>query len=132
MRNTSLRDRYLDDSVSTASPGHLLVMLYDRLCLDLGRGATAMRAGDRAGASELVVHAQDILLELRGSLQQGVWEGSGQLSDLYSFLISELIRANTGQDPDKVQACLVVVEPLRDAWREAVHGIPAPDAARAG
>jgi flagellar secretion chaperone FliS len=117
---STFHQRYLTDSVGTASPGRLLVMLYDRLSLDLERGAAALREHNREAASNALVHAQDILLELRASLRLDQWDGAQQLADLYSFLIAELMRANTRQDADAVTACLRVVEPLRDAWREAV------------
>ncbi len=37
MSAAALRARYLGDAVATASPQQLLVMLYDRLALDLER-----------------------------------------------------------------------------------------------
>jgi phosphoenolpyruvate synthase/pyruvate phosphate dikinase len=37
MSAASLRARYLGDAVATASPQQVLVMLYDRLALDLER-----------------------------------------------------------------------------------------------
>jgi flagellar protein FliS len=40
----AMRERYLADSISTASPAKLLVMLFDRLVLDLTRGARGRRA----------------------------------------------------------------------------------------
>ena len=39
MSAASLRARYLGDAVATSSPQQVLVMLYDRLALDLERGA---------------------------------------------------------------------------------------------
>jgi flagellar protein FliS len=118
---STFHQRYLTDSVGTASPGRLLVMLYDRLSLDLERGAAALREQRREDASAALVHAQDILLELRGTLRVDEWDGAQQLADLYSFLLAELMRANTRQDADVVTECLRVVEQLRDAWREAVE-----------
>jgi flagellar secretion chaperone FliS len=112
--------RYLDDSVTTASPGRLLVMLYDRLCLDLERAAVAVADGDRERAGTALLHAQDILLELRGTLRLDAWPGAQGLADVYSFLLSELLRANVRQDGALVAACLAVVTPLRDTWREVV------------
>ena len=48
MTVASLRARYLGDSIATASPQQLLVMLYDRLALDLERGHDAMAACPRS------------------------------------------------------------------------------------
>jgi len=119
MTSPHLRDRYLQDSINTASPGRLLVMLYDRLVLDLVQGEEALRAGQRETAHERITHAQDIILELLTSLDVEAWSGAPGLASLYSFLITELIGANVGRDADRVASCRRLVEPLRDAWREA-------------
>ena len=119
MTSPALRDRYLADSVSTASPGKLLVMLYDRLVMDLVQGEEAMRAGDRERSGERLTHAQEIILELRTTLDLDAWSGAPGLANLYGFLLTELIGANVGRDADRIAACRALVEPLRDAWREA-------------
>jgi flagellar protein FliS len=114
-----MRNRYLEDSINTASPAKLLVMLYDRLVLDLQQGELAVQAGDRETASDKINHAQEIILELRTTLDIDVWEGAAGLAALYSWLLTELIQANIKLDAAKVAACRGIVEPLRDAWREA-------------
>ena len=62
MSAASLRARYLGDAVATSSPQQVLVMLYDRLALDLERAQKAVAAGDRSEASEQLQHAQAIVL----------------------------------------------------------------------
>ena len=52
MSAASLRSRYLGDAVATSSPQQVLVMLYDRLALDLERAQVAVAAGEREAASE--------------------------------------------------------------------------------
>ena len=131
----AMRERYLADSIATASPAKLLTMLYDRLVLDLNRGEAAVRVGDRETASQQLMHAQDIVLELRTSLNVSTWSGATGLAQLYTFLFSELIGANVNADADRVAGCQALVEPLRDAWHEAVHAAvvaPDPAAARVG
>jgi flagellar protein FliS len=119
MTSPQMRNRYLEDSINTASPAKLLVMLYDRLVLDLQQGELAVQAGDREMASDKINHAQEIILELRTTLDVDVWEGAAGLAALYSWLLTELIQANIKLDAEKVAACRGIVEPLRDAWREA-------------
>jgi flagellar protein FliS len=102
--------RYVSDSVATASPGRLVVMLYNRLLLDLDRAERELRAGN--AANEHLLHAQEIVIELRASLANG-------LADLYAFLLRELIAANIGKDPDRVATSSALLTPLRDAWAEA-------------
>ena len=114
-----LRDRYLQDSINTASPAKLLLMLYDRLILDLTQGEEALRAGERETANEKISHAQEIIIELRVSLDVESWAGAPGLANLYGYLITELIGANIARDADRVATCRTFVEPLRDAWREA-------------
>ncbi len=119
MSSPQLRDRYLQDSINTASPGKLLLMLYDRLVLDLMQGEEAVRAGDREQAHERLTHAQEIIMELRISLDVEAWSGAPALANLYGYLLTELIGANIGQDAERVASCRTLVEPLRDTWREA-------------
>jgi flagellar protein FliS len=71
--NASARNAYLGNSVQTASPARLLVMLCDRLVLDLQRGRDAQAAGVREEANSQLLHAQDILIELRSSLDTKAW-----------------------------------------------------------
>jgi flagellar protein FliS len=114
-----MRDRYLRDSISTASPAKLLIMLYDRLIVDLAQGEEALRSGDRERANDRLTHAQEIVLELRTSLDVEAWSGAPGLANLYGWLLTELIGANIAREADRVTACRVLVEPLRDAWNEA-------------
>lgn len=114
-----LRDRYLQDSINTASPGKLLLMLYDRLILDLIQGEEALRADDREAAHDKLTHAQEIVIELRVSLDLESWSGAPGLANVYGYVLTELIGANIAKDPDRVAVCRTLVEPLRDAWREA-------------
>jgi flagellar protein FliS len=125
MSTASLRARYMGDTVATASPQQLLVMLYDRLALDLERAEEALVAGNKEVSHAQLLHAQEIVLELRASLQVDVWEGGPRLAALYSWVLGELMKANLKGDVRRVRDCRQVVEPLRDAWREAALSLAA-------
>ena len=127
--NPAMRERYLADTIATAPPAKLLIMLYDRLILDLSRGEEALREGDRVAASTHLIHAQDIVLELRTSLNLDAWEGADALAQIYTFVLTELIHANMNGDIKRVTDCRGLVEPLRDGWREAAMSTTAPVAA---
>jgi flagellar protein FliS len=105
--------RYGDDAVQTASPARLLVMLFDRLVLDLARAEHAIGAGSRATWNA------NILAELLSSLDQDAWDGGPGLAALYTWMLAELTRANVGADAGKVAACRDMAEQLRDAWTQA-------------
>ena len=113
------RNAYLGSMVSTATPARLLVMLYDRLVLDLQRAAEAQSLEDHAAAAPELMHAQEIILELQSSLRVDVWEGAAGLSAIYTWLHRELVRANVQRDLTATTGCLDLVLPLAEAWREA-------------
>jgi flagellar protein FliS len=115
----AMRERYLADSIATASPAKLLLMLFDRLVMDLARGEQALLAGDRPEANTHLKHAQDIVTELHVSLNLEAWEGAAGLGALYAFVETELVNANVRGDATKVAAVRELMEPLRDTWREA-------------
>ncbi|AGZ46336.1 Flagellar protein fliS [Actinoplanes friuliensis DSM 7358] len=122
-----MRARYIADSVATASPAKLLLMLFDRLVMDLNRGEQALVAGDRPEANSQLKHAQDIITELQVTLNLDAWEGAPGLAALYSFAQLELINANIKGDVEKVTGVRNLMEPLRDTWREAAMAVAAAE-----
>ena len=113
------RAAYVGQMVNTASPERLLVMLVDRLVLDLQRALECQQAGDHLAASPHLIHGQEIVLELNTSLRHDVWDGAQQLSAIYTFLHRELVRANVERKAEVTESCLGLVTPLADAWRQA-------------
>jgi flagellar protein FliS len=113
------RDRFVTDSIATASPQHLLCLLYDRLALDVQRATAALDGGERSAAAGHARHAQDIVFELRSTLDVSVWDGGPALASLYGWLITELGKVVVHGDAAAASACYGAIEPLRQAWREA-------------
>lgn len=130
MNYSNLRDRYVKDAVSTATPATLLIMLYDRLVLDLLRGEAALREGKRDQANEQLNHAQDIISELANTLDIDAWDGAKQLMSVYTFLLTTLVEANVNGDADMVASCRELVEPLQDAWQRAARQAAEAEPAR--
>jgi flagellar protein FliS len=119
MYASSAKNAYMQNSVETASPAKLLVMLYDRLVLDLQRGLAAQQAGNIPEAHAQLVHAQEIVIHLRSTLRVEAWDGGPGLASLYDWLHSQLIQANIRKDPATTESCLGMVTDLADAWRQA-------------
>lgn len=117
------RSRYLADAVATASPARLLTMLYDRLLLDLTRAQGALDDGDRAAATASVGHAEEVVAELMGALDDGGWDGSGPLMSIYSFVLSQLVRVGATGDGSPLAACRELLEPLATAWHDAADEV---------
>lgn len=119
MNSDAQRAQFLNDTVLSASPARLLTMLYDRLVLDLDRGAKAQLAGDFVEANTQLTHAQDIVAELMVTLDVDAWAGGPGLKALYSHLLTQLVEANISHDAEQTAACRAIVDPLRMAWHEA-------------
>ena len=110
--NATARNAYVGAAVATASPARLLVMLFERLALDVQRAVECQEAGDFLAASPHLLHAQEIVLELRSSLNHDVWDGAARLDSIYSWLHTQLIQANVKRDLDLTRDCMRIVEPL--------------------
>jgi flagellar protein FliS len=119
------RNRYVADSVGTASPARLVTMLYDRLVRDLATAEAALAEGDGERAADQLLHAQDIVWELLAGLDPTRWEGGPALASIYQFLLAELLAANVEKDAERVASCRRLVEPLREAWHQAAEEVAA-------
>lgn len=113
------RATYMDATIATASPSRLLVMLFDRLVLDVQRGLEAQRRGDFEETHRQLTHAQDIVMELQSSLRADEFRGGYDLAALYGFLHRQLIMANIRKDAAITDDVLTLVTDLCDAWRQA-------------
>jgi flagellar protein FliS len=116
---TNARATYMDASIATASPARLLVMLCERLVLDVQRGLAAQHSGDLEQTNRQLIHAQEIVMELRASLRADEFKGGQELAALYSYLHRQLIVANMRKDAGLTAHCLGIVTSLSDTWREA-------------
>jgi flagellar protein FliS len=119
-----MRSQYVNAAVETMSPGRQIVALYDRLLLDLERAQDAIVASDPAVCHECLLHAQSIVATLHDALDIVRWPAGKNLADLYLFVHGELVQANLAKDPERVASCRTLIEPLRDAWREAAGIVP--------
>jgi len=120
MMMTNARAAYMEASVATADPARLLVMLCNRMVLDVQRGLAAQEAGDRQEAHHQLIHAQAIVSELRNSLKTDGFDGGEQLGALYDHLFQRLVAANINQDSEATRHCLSVAEGIAETWRQAV------------
>lgn len=119
----SARTAYRGNSVATATPAQLLVMLFERLVLDCERGFRAVAAQDRPTAHTQLMHAQAIVTELQTSLDVEGMPAGNELMALYDYLQRQLIRANTSPDlatsARSAKEALLLARQLCDTWRQA-------------
>jgi flagellar protein FliS len=113
------RAQYNQDAILSASPSRLLTMLFDRLMLDLQRAEAAQSEQDWNRASGYLIHAQDIVAELAGTLDVERWDGGQNLLAIYLFSSTKLVSANVEHSVERTREVITLMEPLRQTWHEA-------------
>lgn len=111
---------YQSRAVETAPGPQVLVMLYDRLAVDIDVADRSIGEQDLFAANEAIQHAQQIVRVLRHSLKPDGFDGGDRLLAVYDFLTRHLIEANLSKSQVVLRECGSIVAPLRDAWRLAV------------
>jgi flagellar protein FliS len=120
-RADELRIRYLTEAIQTATPAGRLTMLLDALEMDLARADRAFEGGDIKTISDLLIHAQEILLVLRDTIDVSRWEPATRLQALYHHFWAELVKANLDKDRARAAQVSAQVSRLAVAWREAAR-----------
>jgi flagellar secretion chaperone FliS len=110
---------YRQQSVLTAPPGRLVVMLYDGCLRFLYQSAYAMREGDRTASLARMRRAEAIIDELTVTLdhERGGAVAS-RLQGIYIFCRRHLMEAWRDNDADKIDQVSGMLSELRDAWAE--------------
>ena len=116
---------YRANAVRAASPGHLVVMLYDGAIRFM---ANAIRAFDYEDPLDfnLNVHTnitktQAIIRELHHALDLNDGNELGQnLASLYNYFDHRLQEANITKDRAMIEEVLERISELRDAWEESL------------
>jgi len=110
---------YRQQSVLTAPPGHLVVMLYDGCLRFLFQAAYAMREGDRTASQSRMRRAEAIIDELTVTLdhERGGTIAS-RLQGIYVFSRRHLMLAWRENDANKIDQVSSMLAELREAWAE--------------
>lgn len=107
---------YRASAVLTASPGELIVMLYDGVRRFLYQAAVAMGDGDIPATHAKLTRAEEILRHLRGTLDLSQGEVAQRLESIYTFSLAHLVQARMDQDPAKLEQVSGMLGQLRESW----------------
>jgi len=113
-------EKYKEQGVMTASPGDLILMLYDGCIKNLKLAKIALEDKNFEDSNSLIQLAEDIIEELIMSLDLRI-ELSEQLLELYTFMNRELIEANVKKDIKKIDSVIELMSDLRDTWEKAIQ-----------
>ncbi len=116
--------RYKAVQIESASPGQILIALYDG-CIRFCRAAQVqIEAGDVAGKGRMISKAVAIIGELRSTLDHSeAPELCNSLERLYVFFQEQLSMANIKMDPTLIDPVVRLMSDLREAWSQAVREV---------
>ncbi|MFW5686610.1 MAG: flagellar export chaperone FliS [Halanaerobium sp.] len=114
-------DQYKQMQIKTASPGKLLLMLYQGAVKFMKLAKKNIKEGKIEESHNNIIKAQNIILELQSTLnkEQG-GEIALQLERLYDFIYRELIKANLNKNTRHLDNVIPLVEELFAAYKEIV------------
>lgn len=110
---------YRQQSILTATPGQLVVMLYDGCLRFLHQSAHAMRDGNIAEAGTRLARAEAIIDELLSTLD--VEDGgviASRLQGIYVFCLRHLMQARIDRDAEMIEKVGELLSELRDSWSQ--------------
>jgi flagellar protein FliS len=111
--------QYRATKVETAGSVDLVVMLYQGAVRFIRLGIDAIERNDGKAAHENLVRAQDIVVELLGSLNhEAGGQIAGQLASVYDYCFRRLVTANVKKDAIPAREVVVIMRDLGTAWQE--------------
>ncbi len=119
--NNPWGNHYQSQSIETASPAQLVLMLYDRCLVAIERVklADARAPRDNTTFNKELQRAQDIVMELQYSINPEGHPIAGLLDRLYDYCLHEFVRANVSKDVALLDGPQKVIGELREAWDNA-------------
>lgn len=112
-------DRYLAERVATASPAELTAMLFDAAVAAARAAERLQGEGEWRTATEKLIRAQRVVLELRTALNPDAGEVAQNLARLYTYCHEQWVHAAMQRDAQAIRNGLDVIVPLAEAWRQA-------------
>jgi flagellar secretion chaperone FliS len=122
--------KYQQTSVQTATPGQLLLMLYDGCIRFLNQAKQAIHDQNMEQAHINLVKAQNIITELMVTLNLDI-PISHNLYQLYDFYKRQLIEANLKKTVEPIETTLAFFQDMRKTWAEAIVKAASEQAAAA-
>jgi len=120
MYETTAR-RYQQIQATTATPGELLLALYDGLFRFLKAAKMCFENKQAVKAREYLSKSHAILSELYIALDYSqAPELCGQLEAIYGFCMGHILQCNLKNNPAMIDDVLRALTPLKEAWTIAV------------
>lgn len=124
-------NQYKENSILSAKPEELTLMLYNGLVKFIMRGKDAVEQNRMEEAHVSIVKAQNIISEFMRTLDMK-YEVSIGLELMYDYMLRRLIEANIRKDASILDEVLGYAKELRDTWELAMKEARKPVRPQAG
>ncbi|GAM11988.1 flagellar export chaperone FliS [Mesobacillus selenatarsenatis] len=120
MALTNPYQSYQQNSVNTASPGELTLMLYNGCLKFIKLAKHAIETRDIQAKNTNIQKAQKIVQELMVTLNMDL-EVSQNMMSLYDYMNRRLIDANIKNDTAILEEVETLVTDFRDTWKQVIQ-----------
>lgn len=117
---TSAYNAYKQNSVTTASPGELTLMLYNGCLKFLVKGKEAIIDNNIQEKNTNIQKAQAIIKELMVTLNTDQ-DVAKQMLSLYDYMNRRLIEANIKNDISMIDEVIELTTDFRDTWKQVIQ-----------
>jgi len=109
---------YKQIDVETTSQGKLVVMLFNGAIQRAEEAKRQLEKGSINGVHNNLIRAQDIIAELRTSLDMSTGEIAANLDRIYEYFQHLLVKANVQKSPEPIGEAVTLMTEMRDTWKE--------------
>jgi flagellar secretion chaperone FliS len=111
---------YQQNSILSAPPAELTLMLYDGCLKFIRQGKAAILSGDIATRNTSLQKAQKIILEFISTIDRNV-PISKEYLKIYDFIYKQLVKANVSGDLETLAVAEEFVSDYRDVWKQVME-----------
>lgn len=111
---------YQQNSVNTASPAKLTLMLYEGAVKFCNIALDAIDEGNIEKANINIKKAEKIIVELRVTLDMK-YPVAQEFDTVYDYIYRRLVEANMSKDKVVLEEALKHIKTMRDTWKEVMR-----------
>ena len=111
---------YNDNSILTASPAELTLMLYEGAIKFCNIAIIALENDNIEKANLNIIKAERIISEFRATLDFK-YPSANQFEIVYDYIYSRLIVGNFKKDKVIIEDALGYIREMRDTWKEVMR-----------
>ena len=111
---------YQQNSINTASPAKLTLMLYDGAIKFCNIGLEGIEEKDIQKAHDNIMKAEKIIMQLRTSLDMK-YPVAEDFDRVYDYVYRRLVEANMKKDAEVLKEATEHIKTMRDTWKEVMR-----------